>query len=336
MKIRAIASAYPQHEYDAATVAGWVNADAGFVANKVGVNKRGFLAADETGLDLAAVATEAVLQKAEVQADSIDLLLYVTQTPEYGIPQNSALLQERCAMRNDLASFDMGLGCSGYPYALATAKGLMAAQNLQRALIVTSDPYSKIMDRTDKNTCAVFGDAATATLLDCDGTGNIGLCDFGTDGSAHEALIVPAGRGAHPLRSIHSNAAQLSAEEDQYRLHMNGRAVFNFVLKNIPASIDRTLEINRVSKEDVLQFAIHQGSQFMLEQLAARSGISQDKLLMNLSTRGNTVSSSVPLLVEQYMEAPDFRDGPILLSGFGVGLSWCSTVVRFEGVSQPH
>lgn len=333
MKIRAIASAFPQTEYDTDTIAAWVGADAEFVANKVGVRRRGFLAADETGLDLAAAAAETVLQKVGLEAESIDLLLYVTQTPEYGIPQNSALLQERCAMRRNLASFDMGLGCSGFPYALATAKGLMAAQNLERALIVTSDPYSKIMDRSDKNTCAVFGDAATATLLDADGTGSIGMCDFGTDGSGFQALIVPAGRGANPLHSIHSDEPRMSADQDKYRLHMNGRAVFNFVLKNIPASIDRTLAINNVSKEDIRKFAVHQGSQFMLEQLAARSGISEDKLLMNLGTRGNTVSSAVPLLVEEYMNSPEFCDGPVLLSGFGVGLSWCSTVVRFEGVS---
>lgn len=330
MKLRAIASAFPTTRYSAADVASWTQADPDFVAGKVGVASRAFLGPDERALDLAIEATNKLLANTGVSPDSIDLLIYVTQTPEYGIPHNSALLQQACGLRKSLAAFDMGLGCSGFPYAMATAQGLMQAQNLQRGLIITCDPYSKIMDRHDKNTVTVFGDAATATLLDSEGSGTLGACDFGTDGSGKEALIIPAGRGARPLQSIHGENPGIEGNAADYRLHMKGRAVFNFVLKNIPASLERALELNGLTRDQIRAFAIHQGSQYMLEQLAARAEIPPEKLLLNLRENGNTVSSSVPLLLEQYMASPEFGPGPVLISGFGVGLSWCSSVITFS------
>ena len=329
MKIRAIASAVPQQRYDAEEIGRWVGEDPAFIRDKIGVADRAFLAADETGTSLARLAVERLLAKTVLQISDIDLLVFVTQTPDHGIPQNSALLAAALGAPKSLASYDLALGCSGYPYALVSAKGFMMTQNYKRAIVVTCDPYSKIMSRTDKSTVAVFGDAATATLIDDEGTGNIGLGDFGTDGTLGASLIVKRGRAASPIASLHQSLDQIDTQEPaDYYLHMNGRGVFNFVMTEVPGSIARALDRNGVTMDEIDLFAIHQGSLYMLLQLAKTVRIPRGKLLVNLEHYGNTVSSSIPLLLEEHLDRPDGLAGKrVLISGFGVGLSWGSLVL---------
>jgi len=329
MKLRAIASAVPTTTYDSDEIAGWTGADPAFIRSQVGIEKRAFLGPDETGVDLATKAVANLAAETGIDMDSVGLLIFVTQTPDHGIPQNSALLQAAIGA-SGCAAFDVGLGCSGYPYALTIAKSFMADQDIERAIVVTCDPYSKIMRRDDKATVTVFGDAATATLLDKDGTGTIGLGDFGTDGSKSDCLKIPAGRGARPLWSIHQREPALESEADDYRLHMKGRGVFNFVMSSVPASLERALQRNKIGLDDIAWFALHQGSLYMLKRLAEQVGIPADRLLTNISRYGNTVSSTIPLLLQEKLAGPEPLNGPVLMSGFGVGLSWGSLLVTFS------
>lgn len=330
MRIRAFASAIPDTNYDVDKIAEWCGVDPEFLQSKIGVVRRGFLGPNETGVSLAVRAVDELFYKTSLPRDSIELLIYVTQTPDYGIPQNSSLLQNLAGLPRSMASFDLGLGCSGYPYALTLAKGFMRAQSMSRAIIVTCDPYSKIMRREDKATTAVFGDAATATLLDNEGTGEIGLGDYGTDGSGHSALIVRAGSAASPIWSVHKQRPELDAADDDYRLRMNGRAVFDFVMHEIPGSLTRAIEKNRLLMGDIKWFALHQGSLYMLKQLAIEANLPLDRVLINIDRYGNTVSSSIPLLLEEQMATPEGLTGNVIISGFGVGLSWGSTALKFS------
>ncbi len=329
MKIRAIASAVPNQRYDAEEIAQWVGENPAFIRDKVGVSSRAFLAENETGVGLAQTAVERLLEKTRLSISEIDLLVFVTQTPDHGIPQNSALLLAALGAPKSVASYDLSLGCSGYPYALVTTKGFMLVQGYRRAVIVTCDPYSKIMNRTDKSTISVFGDAATATLLDAEGSGEIGQGDFGTDGSGGDNLIVRRGRATDSIAALHRPFPHVSAEKAaDYYLHMNGRGVFNFVMTEVPSSINRALERNNLTLDDIDSFALHQGSLYMLLQLAKAARIPSEKLLINLAAYGNTVSSSIPLLLEEKMDDPDgLRGKRVLISGFGVGLSWGSLVL---------
>lgn len=330
MRVRAIASAIPQTVYSAEEIAAWLGTDARFIRDKVGVDRRAFLAPAETGVSLATQAVDRLLSEADVDRGSIELLAYVTQNPDYRIPHNSALLQAAAELPRSIAAFDIGLGCSGYPYALTISKGFMSAQGLRRAIVVTCDPYSRVMRRDDKATVAVFGDAATATLLDCDGTGEIGLGDFGTDGSGKSCLVIPAGSAARPIWSIQDAGPSLSEPPDDYRLHMNGRAVFDFVMREVPGSISRTLMRNNLGLDEIDYFAIHQGSLYMLNNLANEVGIPSQKLLVNIEKVGNTVSSTIPLLLEEQMRSKEQLKGRALISGFGVGLSWGSLPLTFS------
>lgn len=329
MKIRAIASAVPEQRYDADEIGRWVGEDPAFIRDKIGVSDRAFLAPDETGTGLARVAVERLLAKTGLHISDIDLLVFVTQTPDHGIPQNSALLAAALGAPKSIAAYDLALGCSGFPYALVSAKGFMIAQNCKRAVVVTCDPYSKIMNRADKSTIAVFGDAAAATLLDGEGSGTICQGDFGTDGTLGSNLIVKRGRGTSPIAALHQPFPHIDAsKEADYYLHMNGRGVFNFVMTEVPSSIARALERNGLTMDQIDLFAVHQGSLYMLLQLAKAARIPREKLLVNLEHYGNTVSSSIPLLLEQHLDRPSELAGKrILISGFGVGLSWGSLVL---------
>jgi 3-oxoacyl-[acyl-carrier-protein] synthase-3 len=329
MKIRKIAFAEPQLRVSSDTVAEWTGLATDFIVNKIGVESRALLGEKETPVGLAAAACEALLNQPEApRRCDIKLLILVTQNPDYGIPHSSALLQERIGLGHDTACFDIGLGCSGYVYALSVVKGMMLAEEIDDALLVTCDPYSRIMGRHDRDTVALFGDAATATWLSAEQGGVIGKTDFGTDGAGAENLIVRAGRAVLPISSLYRSAPEDTPERD-FRLKMNGRGIFNFMMARIPGSIEQALAKNNISAGDIDYFVFHQGSRFLLDQLTARVGIARERAPCNVARHGNTVSSSVPLLLSELDMAGKLKGRKVLVSGFGVGLSWATSVIQF-------
>jgi 3-oxoacyl-[acyl-carrier-protein] synthase-3 len=329
VRVRAFAAAVPETLWDAAKVAALTGADAGFIEEKVGATRRYILGPDETGTDLSARACRRLFAESGLRPEEVGLLVCVTQTPDYRIPHNSALLQQALGLPTSCAAFDLALGCSGFVYALTVCEGFMRSQGVRSALLVTCDPYSKIMLASDKDTMAVFGDAASATWLAPGPGARIGRADFGTDGGGARSLRVEAGGAALPLLSVH-DAAPRCYDAERARLRMAGREVFNFVLSTVPGSIARCLALNGLALDEIDHFALHQGSRYMLEALAKRAGIPRGKLCVNIERYGNTVSSSVPLLLADLQTEGRLRPGTkVLVSGFGVGLSWGTNVLLF-------
>jgi 3-oxoacyl-[acyl-carrier-protein] synthase-3 len=328
MKIRKIAFASPSRVETTATVSEWSGLKADFIANKIGVLERRFLSENERPVDLAAAACERLFSMRDGPLrECIKMVVVVTQNPDYRIPHSSALLQDALGLQSDTAAFDIGLGCSGYVYALSAVKGMMMAEGIDHALLVTCDPYSRIMGRGDRETIALFGDAATATWMSADSGGSIGKTDFGTDGGGAENLIVRAGGSARPASAVYH--AEADASERDFRLHMNGRGIFNFMMERIPKSIETALLKNETNLEEIDWFVFHQASRFLLDQLSSRLGIDREKVPCNLAYHGNTVSSSIPLLLSEMQESGRLQGKKVLISGFGVGLSWATTVVQF-------
>ena len=327
MRVRAVRSAVPETVWDAEAVAALTGADPAFIRGKVGAARRHILAEGETGTDLSARACRLLVECDGLRLADVELLVCVTQTPDYRIPHNSALLQQALGIPTACAAFDLSLGCSGYVYGLTVCKGFMEAQGLRTALLVTCDPYSRIMLAADRATTAVFGDGAAATWLSADAGAVIGHGDFGTDGSGGDALRVEAGGAVHPHLSVH-DASPRSYGAERLRLHMAGRAVFTFVLEQVPGSIRRCLERNGLAPSEIDVFALHQGSLYMLQALAKRCGIPADRLPVNIGRFGNTVSSSVPMLLAELADQGRLAPGTrVLVSGFGVGLSWGTNVL---------
>ncbi|MGI3167283.1 3-oxoacyl-ACP synthase III family protein [Pseudooceanicola sp. 200-1SW] len=331
MSIEAIGKALPAKIQTAEDVAEATGADPAFVRGKVGLGQRHVLSPGETGLDLGEAAVRNLLEKSALEADQIDLLIYVTQTPDRRILHNAAPLAHRLGLSRGLASFDLALGCSGFVHALSVAESFLAGHGMSNAVIVTCDPYSRIMDSGDKATNVVFGDAAAATWIRRDGPTTRTLSiDFGTDGGGADAIRIDAGGAALPLVSLDTPEGIEAYEPVALRLHMEGRDVFNFVNATIPGSIKASLNKAGLTVDDIDAFALHQGSAYMVDALARRAGLPKDKLLMNIADYGNTVSSTVPLLLEPLLDAPAPETRRVLISGFGVGLSWATAVLELS------
>lgn len=330
MSIESIGIAVPSRIETAAEIAAAVCAEEAFVRDKVGVHRRHVLGPGETGVALAANAVEDLVRRSGLALEDVGLLVFVTQNPDRRIPHNAAPLAHRLGLRKDLASFDLSLGCSGFVYGLSVTEAMLQAQGIDHAILVTCDPYSRIMDASDKATNAVFGDAAAATWVSRDGgrTRLIGM-DFGTDGGGADAIRIDAGGANNPLVSLDIPEAVQAYDRDALRLHMEGREVFNFVNGTMPGSFRAALGKAGLEIDQIDWFALHQGSAYMLQALARRAGIPSEKLLMNISEYGNTVSSSIPLLLEQLDREEDLTGKRVLVSGFGVGLSWATGILEF-------
>ena len=279
---------------------------------------------DEACSDLAFKAAKKIFDEGEVSEEDIGLLILCTQNPDYKLPHTSAILQQRLNLRNCIPAFDLNLGCSGFVYSLAVAKGFMEAHDIKYALVITSDPYSKIVSPGDRNTVSLFGDAAAATLLKEDGFMKIMKFTFGTDGAGFTDLIVYTGGSRNPFKLREG----LGDEKNLPFLSMNSRAIFNFMMTRVPANILECLKLNQIGIDEVDFFVFHQASKYMIEALGKKMDIDSDKVVLDLRNTGNTVSSSIPIALAPHVRSKDTGNKIYLICGFGVGLSWASSILK--------
>lgn len=290
------------------------------IASKVGVNTRSIASKEESAADLAYQAGQNLFKEYAVQPSSIDFILYCTQSPDYFLPSASCILQERLGIPVNAGALDFNLGCSGYIYGLALAKGLVSAGIAKNILLLTADTYSKFIHADDKSNRTIFGDGASATLIADTGFARIGEFVLGTDGRGAENLIVR--NGAMKNRQTGGDASD--------HLFMNGSEIFNFTSKEIPPLIASALNKNDLSQELIDQYIFHQANLFMLTHLQKKLGIPSKKFYADMYDTGNTVSSTIPIALYQAMKKQKPLSGANwLLAGFGVGYSWGATVFNF-------
>ena len=288
--------------------------DREFLEVKLGIHQRHIAAEGEGASDMGVAAAEDLFAKCpHHRREDVQLLIVCTQNPDYGLPHTSALVQDRLGLPTTTACFDVGLGCSGFVYGLSIVHSMLETLNLTNALIVTSDPYSKVIDPADRGTSPLFGDGAAATWISRTGAGGqIGLFTFGTDGAGARNLIV-------------------EPDADGVRcLSMNGRAIFEFMLERIPGDLARCAESNGLTTDEIDLFLLHQASAHMLGYVTKRMKLDPARVPIRMQDTGNLVSSSIPFLIARLAGQGDLAGKTTLLSGFGVGLSWASTVVRFD------
>jgi 3-oxoacyl-[acyl-carrier-protein] synthase-3 len=317
IKISAIEYFLPAKILDNQVLVEQFGFDPDFISEKLGIKERRQAGPEESCHTLAHEAAVKLFETQQIEPQAIDLLMVVTQNPDYKLPNVSALLQASLGLRNDVASFDLNQGCSGFVYSLAVAKGLMTTCGMTRGLIITCDPYSKVLAPQDRTTVPLFGDAAAAILLEHTAEKGIGEFDFGTDGTGAEALIVRPGGSKYPQ--------PLPNEADNY-LSMDGRAIYNFMMVRVPQSVERCLKANNLSFADVDLFVFHQASKYMVESLRKSMKIPEDRIVINMAEFGNTVSSSIPIALKAKLEDASCRGKCAFLCGFGVGLSWASVI----------
>jgi 3-oxoacyl-[acyl-carrier-protein] synthase-3 len=274
-----------------------------FIEKKIGIRQVSRKSADEDTSDLCVKAFIDLEARAAIERSQIEALVVVTQNPDRNIPHTSAIVHGKLDLGEQCACFDISLGCSGFVYALATLQGFMASNGMKRGVLLTADPYSKVVDPDDKNTALLFGDAAAATLVSDNPVFVSGATTFGTVGREHKKLAV----------------------KEDGRLYMNGRAVFNFAAKYIPPDLQLLARKNDVALGDIDRFLLHQGSRIIVETIADRLGIDSGKVPFSIQEIGNTIGSTIPLLLQDEL---DGGANLIAISGFGVGLSWASSLLR--------
>lgn len=301
--IQEIASFIPENRRPNSDLKEKFEIDDTFISEKIGISKVSIKDPKDEASDLCVKAFRNLEKKINIVPDTIECLFVVTQNPDYNIPHTSAIVHGKLDLPESCACFDISLGCSGYVYGLSVIKSFMIQNQMKNGLLFTADPYSKIINKEDKNTSILFGDGASVTLISSNPIVQIGNFTFGTIGKDYENLI---------------------CQDD--KLFMNGRAIFNFAARYIPKDIPDLLRKNNLEMDDIDLFIFHQGSKYIVDTITKRLKLDKSKVPFKIDEYGNTISSSIPILLEDELHNPKIKN--MVVSGFGVGLSWSSAVIR--------
>lgn len=300
------------------------------VAQKVGVDSRHLASEGETAGDMAEKAARILFKEHDIAPQSIDFIMLCTQSPDYFLPSTACILQDRLGIPTSAGAFDYNLGCSGCIYGMAIAKGLIASGIAKNVLLLTAETYNKYLHPSDKSNRSIFGDGAAACLISTEGIAEIGEFSLGTDGSGANNLIVKTGaarQNQHTGMSVEDDEGHLWY--DDY-LYMNGGAIFNFTLDAVPGMMKDILTKNDLAKEVIDYFVFHQANKFMLNTIRKVCVLPKDKFYVNLTETGNTVSSTVLIGLKECIDNKSITAGmKVMISGFGVGLSWGGTILHF-------
>ena len=299
-------------------------------AAKVGIESRHVVTENETAGDMAEKAARKLFAEYGVSPDAVDFLILCTQSPDYFLPTTACVLQSRLGIPTTAGAFDYNLGCSGAIYGLAIAKGLIASGTAKNVLLITSETYSKYIHPSDTGNRSIFGDGAAACLVSTDGFAQIGEFVLGTDGSHYRDLIVATGASKCPT----PNGKEIVDDEGHIRrddyLYMNGGEIFNFTLDVVPPMVEKVLIKNNLMKKEVGYFVFHQANKFILKTLRTVCDIPKEQFYINLKDTGNTVSPTVFIALKDCLEEGVITEGQnVMIAGFGVGLSWGGTILRF-------
>lgn len=305
-----------------ATYPSW---DMDLIYSKTGIAQRHIAAPHECASDLGVAAAEKLFQQYQIDRSSIDFLLLCTQTPDYPLPTTACLMQERLGLPTATGALDFNLGCSGYVYGLALAEGLIRADAARRVLLITAETYSKYIHPDDRSLRTIFGDGAAATLLEAAETPSFFAFQFGTDGRGADTLLVNKGGARLPEQALQPRHRHRWPSD----LYMDGPSLINFSVAEIPKLVADVLQAAKLTVADVDLFIMHQATDKMLAQLMDRLGLNEDRMPIVLRDCGNTVSSTIPIVIDEMRQRGRIVPGANnLLVGFGVGWSWAGCVWR--------
>ncbi|WCT13161.1 3-oxoacyl-ACP synthase III family protein [Mucilaginibacter jinjuensis] len=299
------------------------------ISAKTGIYQRHIAAPDEFASDMAIKVAEKLIVNNNIDRSEIDFILLCTQSPDYFLPTTACIVQNKLNIPSSAGALDFNLGCSGYVYGLALAKGLIVSNIAKNVLLITSEVYSKFIHEKDKSNRTIFGDGASATLISNSGLCEIGEFDLGTDGSGANNLIVKEGATRYPERGNTETIDSFGNVHAPACLYMNGPEIFTFTSRAVPELINNTLNKNNLSLAKIDLHIFHQANQFMLEHLMKKIGIDRDRFFIYLKECGNTVSSTIPIALKNAIEGKIKKGDNVLLAGFGVGYSWGATILFF-------
>lgn len=295
-----------------------------WIVSRTGIEERRIASEEQSTSDLAFEAAKNALEDAGVEAEELDLIIVATMTPDYFTPATAALVQDKLGAKN-AAAFDLSSACSGQVYSLVVASNFIATGAYKKVLVIGAEVLSKFIDFTDRNTCILFGDGASAFVLgEVEEEYGIKSFHLAADGSGENSLLVPGGGSRKP-------ASKETLEDKAHFLKMNGREVFKFAVNAVPETTTKTLEKIGMSVEDIDLVVPHQANYRIVSAAAKKLDMPEDKFYMNLNKFGNTSGASIGLaLTEAYKNGKIKKGDNLILVGFGAGLSYASLMLRWS------
>lgn len=292
------------------------------IISKTGIDTKYKVAESEDSTDLAISCLKKMVKSKNFKLNEIDFVIYCNQTPTYMLPMSSSIIQKEMFENNNIGFIDISSGCSGYIYSLNLAYSLIKSNSFNKILLITSDTYSKIINKSDSTNLSIFGDGASASIIESlseKSDKNHFKFDFGCDGSGIKDLYLP-----------NSGISAYSKISDKNSLEMNGANVFSFAIKTVPLTIKNCLEKNRLDIFDIDYFILHQANRYILETIRDKLNIPQEKFIIDLRF-GNTTSSSIPIALKNLIKENNVKkNDKVLICGFGVGLSWGTTIIELN------
>ena len=330
--IRAVAACVPQKIEKTSDLDYFMpQEDIDKVISQIGISEKRIADNDVCSSDLCQKAAEKLFEDNAIDRNSIDALIFVSQTSDYHQPATAPILQHKLGLTKQCLSFDINLACSGYVYGLSVAYALAAAQGINRVLLLVGETMSKIVSRYDKVNTPLFGDAGTATLIEKGDYGD-SLFSLHSDGSGAQVMMIPYGG----FRNQSSPEGFIEVTDDDgsrrtgEQFRMDGLEVFNFGMREEPKDIKGLLTEAGMTIDSIDAVVFHQANKFMTDFFANRLKLPKNKVLYSINKFGNTSSASIPLTISVAMQDSTVSRRNIILSGFGAGLSWGSVLLNME------
>jgi 3-oxoacyl-[acyl-carrier-protein] synthase-3 len=305
------------------------------IVDKTGVEERRFATKDQTASDLCYAAAEKLLEDNDIDKSEIDILIFVSQTPDYKMPATSITLQHRLGLPKSTASFDISLGCSGFVYGLSVAYAYANMQGIRKVLLLDGETRSKVYHPKDRKTGFIFGDAGVAAIVEKQPMLGKSFFSLNSDGSKSDLIKIDAGGYRTPsssetvIEKVVDEHGNIRTDEHGY---MNGADVFNFVLREIPKNIKKTLAFANTSADECDYVVCHQANKFMNDYLTKKLRLDKSKVPTTIEKYGNTSSVSIPITIVDQLKDQLRGNQKLLLSGFGVGMSWASAVIPTKDI----
>lgn len=302
------------------------------VVDKIGVRERRFVDEKTCASDLCFAAAEKLIADNNINRDEIDLVVFISQTPDYRMPATSILLQDRLGLPKTTIAFDVNLGCSGFIYGLSIVYSFMAQSGLRKALLLDGETRSKVYSPKDRTSAFIFGDAGVAALIERDERFGDSHFSLNSDGSRGELIMIPGG-GYRNMSSAETIKEKVVDEYGNIRTdehgYMKGGDVFNFVIIEIPKDIKRLFAEVNENIGDMDYYIFHQANDFINSYIAKKMKLDKEKIPSTISKFGNTSSVSVPLTIASELKGKLDGKHRLMLSAFGVGMAWATAIVPF-------
>lgn len=332
--ISAIAAAVPQHIINNYEYTDYFPAEqVKEVVDKIGISERRFADEATCSSDLCFAAAEQLMRDNNIDKNEIELLVFISQTPDYRMPATACILQQRLGLSSSCIAFDISLGCSAFIYGLSVVYGMMQSGQIKKALLLDGETRSKVYSPKDRRSAFIFGDGGIAALIE--NGERFGECTFSlnTDGSKADLIMIKGGGYRYPssLETLREKVVDeygnIRSDEQGY---MNGGDVFNFVIREIPKDIKNTLAYSGITTNQLDYIVFHQANNFINSYIAKKMKLDVSKIPTTIHKYGNTSSVSVPLTIVDQLKDKLDGDKLLLLSAFGVGMTWATAIITLS------